>query len=124
MSSTNTIVLTFTTENRLNLTAANRIFIVEPQWNPSVENQAIARAIRLLQTEEVKVTRYFIKDTVEDEMRSQQKRKQQVAQVGFVRPEAADTNENERAQQQETEVVQENQPTPPRHVVDMTVQWT
>ena len=29
---------------RLNLSVAERIYIVEPQWNPSVEEQAIARA--------------------------------------------------------------------------------
>lgn len=56
--------LTFDT--RLNLTAANRIFIIEPQWNPSVENQAIARAIRLRQEEKVLVTRYTVKATVEE----------------------------------------------------------
>ncbi|RDW69114.1 DEAD/DEAH box helicase [Aspergillus mulundensis] len=27
--------------------SVNRVFIVEPQWNPSVESQAVARAIRL-----------------------------------------------------------------------------
>jgi SWI/SNF-related matrix-associated actin-dependent regulator of chromatin subfamily A3 len=51
--------------NRLNLTVANRIFIVEPQWNPSVENQAVARAIRLGQEATVLVTRYFVEKTVE-----------------------------------------------------------
>jgi hypothetical protein len=50
---------------RLNLTAANRIFITELQWNPSVENQAISRAIRLRQKDKVLVTRYVIKDSVE-----------------------------------------------------------
>jgi SWI/SNF-related matrix-associated actin-dependent regulator of chromatin subfamily A3 len=50
---------------RLNLAAANRIFIVEPQWNPSIENQAIARALRLGQEEHVQVIRYVVKDTVE-----------------------------------------------------------
>lgn len=49
----------------LNLTAANRVFIVEPQWNPSVENQAIARAIRLGQGQSVLVTRYVVSRTVE-----------------------------------------------------------
>lgn len=49
----------------LNLTCANRVFIVELQWNPSVENQAIARAIRFGQGQKVLVTRYVIKDTVE-----------------------------------------------------------
>ncbi|KAK3315982.1 SNF2 family N-terminal domain-containing protein [Apodospora peruviana] len=77
----------------LNLTAANRIFIVEPQWNPSVENQAIARAIRLRQEKEVQVTRYYIKDTVEEEMRSQQVKKRQVALVGFAREEVVGTEE-------------------------------
>ncbi|KAK3349252.1 SNF2 family N-terminal domain-containing protein [Lasiosphaeria hispida] len=65
----------------LNLTAANRIFIIEPQWNPSVENQAIARAIRLKQTEEVQVTRYVIEGTVEEEMQSQQIKKRETAQL-------------------------------------------
>ncbi|KAK4210760.1 SNF2 family N-terminal domain-containing protein [Rhypophila decipiens] len=69
----------------LNLTAANRIFIVEPQWNPSVENQAIARAIRLRQEKKVQVTRYFIKDTIEEQMMSQQVKKRQVASFGVVR---------------------------------------
>ncbi|KAM0457399.1 hypothetical protein ACHAO4_003198 [Trichoderma viride] len=50
----------------LNLTCANRIFIVELQWNPGVESQAIARAIRLGQKCEVKVTRYLVKGTVEE----------------------------------------------------------
>ncbi|KPM46104.1 hypothetical protein AK830_g425 [Neonectria ditissima] len=49
----------------LNLTAANRIFILELQWNPSVENQAIARAIRLRQSDKVIVTRYMMMGTVE-----------------------------------------------------------
>jgi SWI/SNF-related matrix-associated actin-dependent regulator of chromatin subfamily A3 len=44
---------------------ANRVFIVEPQWNPSVENQAIARALRLGQEQAVYVTRYVVNKTVE-----------------------------------------------------------
>jgi hypothetical protein len=50
----------------LNLTCANRIFIVELQWNPSVEYQAIARAIRFGQKNEVQVMRYIIRHTVEE----------------------------------------------------------
>lgn len=41
------------------------MFIVEPQWNPSVENQAVARAIRLRQQDKVVVTRYMMLETVE-----------------------------------------------------------
>jgi SNF2 family DNA or RNA helicase len=50
---------------RLNLATANRVFIVEPQWNPSVENQAIARALRLGQKQSVTVVRYVVDQTVE-----------------------------------------------------------
>ncbi|KAJ4196037.1 hypothetical protein NW767_009495 [Fusarium falciforme] len=67
----------------LNLTCANRIFIAELQWNPSVENQAIARAIRLGQESEVRVMRYIINDTVEVEMMVQQRYKKNLAALGF-----------------------------------------
>ncbi|KAI8940926.1 hypothetical protein NX059_002181 [Plenodomus lindquistii] len=59
----------------LNLATANRVFIVEPQWNPSVENQAIARALRLGQTHSVLVTRYVVDQTVEQGMRALQESK-------------------------------------------------
>jgi len=49
----------------LNLTVASRIHIVEPQWNPSVESQAIGRALRLGQPKQVTVVRYIMKNTVE-----------------------------------------------------------
>jgi SNF2 family DNA or RNA helicase len=55
--------------DRLNLTAANYVHIVEPQWNPSVEEQAIARALRMGQTRSVTVFRYVMKDTVEQVIR-------------------------------------------------------
>jgi SWI/SNF-related matrix-associated actin-dependent regulator of chromatin subfamily A3 len=51
--------------NRLNLTAANRVYIIEPQWNPSVETQAIGRVVRLGQDRDVHVTRYLVYGTVE-----------------------------------------------------------
>uniref|UniRef100_A0A0B7KCA3 RING-type domain-containing protein n=1 Tax=Bionectria ochroleuca TaxID=29856 RepID=A0A0B7KCA3_BIOOC len=70
----------------LNLTCANRIFIVELQWNPSVEYQAIARAIRFGQKNEVQVMRYIIRHTVEEEMRKLQQWKKQLATFGFEEP--------------------------------------
>lgn len=51
---------------RLNLTVANYVHIVEPQWNPSVEEQAIARAVRMGQTRTVTIIRYVVKDSVEE----------------------------------------------------------
>jgi hypothetical protein len=50
----------------LNLKSVNRVFIIEPQWNPAVESQAIARAIRLGQTEQVLVIRYRVKGSIEE----------------------------------------------------------
>ncbi|OCL02710.1 hypothetical protein AOQ84DRAFT_304166, partial [Glonium stellatum] len=50
----------------LNLTIASRIHILEPQWNPSVENQAIGRAVRLGQERQVTIIRYIMKNTVEE----------------------------------------------------------
>ncbi|KAF4452457.1 hypothetical protein F53441_4737 [Fusarium austroafricanum] len=67
----------------LNLTCANRIFIAELQWNPSVESQAISRAIRLGQESEVRVTRYITKDTVEEDIKIQQEYKKHIAALGF-----------------------------------------
>ncbi|KAJ0425197.1 P-loop containing nucleoside triphosphate hydrolase protein [Aspergillus carlsbadensis] len=63
----------------LNLTAANRIHLLEPQWNPSVEEQAIGRAVRLGQVREVTVIRYVMTQTVEENILAIQKNKQQLA---------------------------------------------
>jgi hypothetical protein len=81
-------VTTANYQNSLNLTAANRVFIVEPQWNPSVEKQAIARALRLGQGQSVLVTRYITNRTVEQEMRSQQDRKLRLAEIGWEQSQA------------------------------------
>ncbi|CAI6333481.1 unnamed protein product [Periconia digitata] len=67
----------------LNLATANRVFIVEPQWNPSVENQAIARALRLGQENVVQINRYVVDGTVEQDMRSQQYKKQKMADIAW-----------------------------------------
>ncbi|KAE9372536.1 hypothetical protein N431DRAFT_375776 [Stipitochalara longipes BDJ] len=68
----------------LNLTVANCVYILEPQWNPMVEIQAIARVNRMGQTRNVRVVRYIMKDTVEElELQSQQIRKLEYAKVGW-----------------------------------------
>ena len=45
---------------------ATRIHIVEPQWNPSVEKQAVGRAVRLGQTKRISVVRYIVSDSIEE----------------------------------------------------------
>ena len=48
------------------LVVANHIHIIEPQWNPSVESQAIGRILRLGQERSVTIIRYIVKDTIEE----------------------------------------------------------
>ena len=50
----------------LNLTAADHVFIVDPWWNPAIEEQAADRAYRIGQTKPVMVYRLVAKDTVEE----------------------------------------------------------
>lgn len=52
--------------DRLDLTAASRVHLLELQWNPSVENQALARAHRLGQTRPVTTYRYVMKNSFEE----------------------------------------------------------
>jgi SNF2 family DNA or RNA helicase len=52
--------------NSLNLAVASRIYLLEPQWNPAIELQAIGRALRLGQTDQVTIVRYIMMNTVED----------------------------------------------------------
>ncbi|KAK8133073.1 P-loop containing nucleoside triphosphate hydrolase [Apiospora kogelbergensis] len=50
----------------LNLAVASRIYLLEPQWNPSIESQAIGRALRIGQTAQVVIIRYIMEDTIEE----------------------------------------------------------
>ncbi|EXJ63834.1 hypothetical protein A1O7_00169 [Cladophialophora yegresii CBS 114405] len=63
----------------LNLTAASRVVILEPFWNPFVEEQAIDRVHRLNQTEDVKVYKMTIKGTVEERILELQEKKRELA---------------------------------------------
>ncbi|MDD3568734.1 MAG: DEAD/DEAH box helicase [Bacteroidales bacterium] len=59
----------------LNLTAADYILVLDPWWNPAVENQAIARAHRIGQDKPVFVYRFISVGTVEEKIRRLQERK-------------------------------------------------
>ena len=67
----------------LNLTAASRVVIVEPFWNPFVEEQAIDRVHRLNQTIDVKVYRLTVRNTVEARILDLQERKRELAQAAI-----------------------------------------
>lgn len=59
----------------LNLTAADYVLILDPWWNPFVEEQAIARAHRIGQNMPVTVMKFITKDSIEEKIMSLQKRK-------------------------------------------------
>jgi SNF2 family DNA or RNA helicase len=63
----------------LNLTAADYVYIVDPWWNPAVEQQAIDRTHRIGQTKNIFAYRMICKDTVEDKIIQLQERKKQLA---------------------------------------------
>jgi SNF2 family DNA or RNA helicase len=63
----------------LNLTEADYVFIIDPWWNPAVENQAIDRCYRIGQTKNVLAYRMICKDTIEEKIVSLQLRKKAVA---------------------------------------------
>lgn len=67
----------------LNLTAASRVVIVEPFWNPFVEEQAIDRVHRLNQTVDVKVYRLTIADSVEARILELQEKKRELAKAAI-----------------------------------------
>lgn len=51
---------------RLDLTVASRAHLLEPQWNPSLEEQALAHAHRLGQERLVTTLRYIMKGSFEE----------------------------------------------------------
>ncbi|KAJ4978224.1 hypothetical protein NE237_009004 [Protea cynaroides] len=62
----------------INLTAASCAFVMDPWWNPAVEEQAVMRIHRIGQTKRVMIRRFIVKGTVEERMESVQARKQRM----------------------------------------------
>lgn len=62
----------------INLTAASNAFVMDPWWNPAVEEQAIMRIHRIGQTKSVSIKRFIVKGTVEERMEAVQARKQRM----------------------------------------------
>ncbi len=63
----------------LNLTAADYVYIVDPWWNPAVEQQAIDRTHRIGQTKHIFAYRMICKDTIEDKILQLQEKKRVLA---------------------------------------------
>jgi hypothetical protein len=67
----------------LNLTAADHVFLMDPWWNPAVEDQAADRAHRIGQDKPVMVYRLVAKDTVEEGILALQDRKRRIAEAAL-----------------------------------------
>jgi SNF2 family DNA or RNA helicase len=63
----------------LNLPAADYVYLVDPWWNPAVENQAIDRSHRIGQTKKVVAVRLICPDTIEEKIMKLQEAKRTLA---------------------------------------------
>ncbi|MBW1886279.1 MAG: DEAD/DEAH box helicase, partial [Deltaproteobacteria bacterium] len=67
----------------LNLTAADHVFLIDPWWNPAVEDQAANRAHRIGQDRHVVVHRLIARDTVEEGILQLHARKRALADAAL-----------------------------------------
>jgi SNF2 family DNA or RNA helicase len=67
----------------LNLTAANKVYVMEPQYNPAAEAQAVDRVHRLGQKREVITVRYIMSDSFEEKMLELQEKKKKLASLSM-----------------------------------------
>ena len=65
----------------LNLTAADYVFLVDPWWNTSVEDQAIDRTHRIGQTKHVMAYKMICKDSIEERIIKLQERKKMTTET-------------------------------------------
>ena len=72
----------------LNLTIADYVFIIDPWWNPAVEEQAINRTHRIGQDKKVMVYRFISVDTVEERILQLKAKKSKLAN-SFINTEQA-----------------------------------
>jgi SNF2 family DNA or RNA helicase len=73
----------------LNLTAADHVFLMDPWWNPAVEDQAADRTHRIGQDRPVMVYKLVAKDTVEERILELQDHKRSLAEAALEGGEAA-----------------------------------
>lgn len=67
----------------INLTAASRVYLLEPWWNPAVEEQAMDRVHRIGQKEDVTITRLIARNSIEERILGLQDQKKMVAREAF-----------------------------------------
>lgn len=67
----------------LNLNAGNNVYVMEPQYNPAAEAQAVDRVHRLGQKRPVRTTRYIMRDSFEEKMLEIQEKKMKLATLSM-----------------------------------------
>jgi SNF2 family DNA or RNA helicase len=76
----------------LNLTSASRVYIMEPYWNPAIEQQAVDRVHRLGQKKPVDTIRFIVAGSIEDSILALQKKKMELAQMTFKEDSSGDVS--------------------------------
>ncbi|KAI8817873.1 SNF2 family N-terminal domain-containing protein [Fimicolochytrium jonesii] len=67
----------------LNLTSANRVYVLDPHWNSSVQTQAIDRVYRLGQVKPVTVVQLIVAGTIEERILEIQAKKDRLVEDAF-----------------------------------------
>ena len=62
----------------LNVQAANTVLLIEPCWNPALDDQAVARSYRLGQTSVVTVKKYIVSKSIEERVVELQEKKRRI----------------------------------------------
>ena len=69
----------------LNLTTANKAYVMEPQFNPAAEAQAVDRVHRLGQRRPVSIMRFIMEQSFEEKMLELQRKKKDLADLTMAR---------------------------------------
>ncbi|KAK7927958.1 SNF2 family DNA-dependent ATPase [Apiospora marii] len=77
----------------LNLTAGNNVYVMEPQYNPAAEAQAVDRVHRLGQKRPVRTVRYIMANSIEEKMLELQEKKMKLASLSLDRGKVVDKAE-------------------------------
>lgn len=77
----------------LNLTAGNHVYVMEPQYNPAAEAQAVDRIHRLGQKRPVRTVRYIMRNSIEEKMLDLQDKKKKLASLSMDRNRVMDKSE-------------------------------
>ncbi|KAF2135855.1 uncharacterized protein K452DRAFT_280884 [Aplosporella prunicola CBS 121167] len=77
----------------LNLTSGSRAYVMEPQYNPAAEAQAVDRVHRLGQKREVTITRFIMENSFEEKMLELQEKKKDLADLSMNRNAKLDREE-------------------------------